>query len=158
MPDIDPSEFRHLLGHFATGVTIITLARPDGVPAGMTASSLASVSLQPPLVSVCIDRDAEIHPLMLEIDRWTVNILADDQETLSRRFAEPSQDRFAGVGYTTTATGLVLLNGALAHLECEPEARHDAGDHTLFIGRVVGGSAHEGRPLLYYRGGYGSPL
>lgn len=157
MPDLDPPEFRHLLGHFASGVTIITLARADGLPAGMTASSLASASLQPPLVSVCIDRDAEIHPLMLEAERWTVNILADDQEALSRRFAESSQDRFDGVGYTT-AGGLVVLDGTLAHLECEPEAHHDVGDHTMFVGRVVGGSAYGGRPLLYYRGGYGTPL
>lgn len=157
MRDIDPPEFRHLLGHFATGVTIITLTAPDGQLAGMTASSLASVSLRPPLVSVCIDRSAEIHPLMLEADRWIVNILSEHQEALSRRFAEPHTDRFDGVGYTTSAGGLVLLDGALAHLECVPEARHDAGDHTLFIGRVTGGAAHQGRPLLYYRGGYGSP-
>ena len=158
MPDIDPSEFRHLVGHFATGVTIITVTRPDGRPAGMTASSLASVSLHPPLVSVCIDRAAELHPRMLEVDRWTVNILAENQEALSRRFAEPNGDRFDGIGYTATPHGLVLLDGALAHIECEPEAHYEAGDHTLFLGRVVGGTAHHGKPLLYYRGGYGAPL
>lgn len=158
MPDIDPPEFRHLLGHFATGVTIITVTRPDGRPAGMTASSLAAVSLQPPLVSVCIDRSAELLPLMHRVERWTVNILADSQEALSRRFAEPNDDRFDGIGYTATPHGLVLLDGTLAHLECEPHAHHEAGDHTLFLGRVVGGAARPGRPLLYYRGGYGSPL
>lgn len=157
MPDIAPPEFRRLLGHFATGVTIITLVRPDGRPAGMTASSLASVSLEPPLVSVCVGSDAEIHPLMAGAERWTVNILADDQEALSRRFAEPDVDRFAGVGYETTARGLVLLTGALAYLECEPYAQHPAGDHTLFLGRVVGGDTNAGSPLLYYRGGYGAP-
>ena len=158
MRDIDPPEFRHLLGHFATGVTIITLTGRDGQLAGMTASSLASVSLQPPLVSVCIDRTAEIHPLMLDADRWMVNVLSEHQEALSRRFAEPSSDRFDGVGYTASPGGLVLIDGALAHLECVPEAHHEAGDHTLFIGRVVGGTAHPGRPLLYYRGGYGPPI
>lgn len=158
MPDIDPPEFRHLLGHFATGVTIITLVHADGRPTGMTASSLASASLQPPLVSVCIDRSAEIHDLMLAAELWTVNILSAEQEALSRRFAEASENRFDGVGYTTTRRGIVVLDGVLAHLECEPEAHHDAGDHTLFLGRVVGGAARDGRPLLYYRGGYGPPL
>lgn len=157
MPDIAPPEFRRLLGHFATGVTIITLVRPDGRPAGMTASSLASVSLEPPLVSVCVGLDAEIHPLLAGADRWTVNVLADDQEALSRRFAEADGNRFDGIGYATTPGGLVLLAGALAHIECEPYAHYPAGDHTLFLGRVVGGATNAGSPLLYYRGGYGPP-
>ncbi len=158
MPDVDPAAFRELLGHFATGVTIVTAVGPDGRPVGMTASSLASVSLDPPLVSLCVDQAADIHPILLEADRWTINILTDRQEALSRRFAEPEHDRFDGVGYATTADGLVLLEGALAHIECERFAQHEAGDHTLFLGRVVGGATHAGKPLLYYRGGYGTPL
>lgn len=158
MPDIAPPEFRRLLGHFATGVTIITTVGADGAPVGMTASSLASVSLHPPLVSVCVDNEADIHPLLLDAPRYAVSILSDEQEALSRRFAEPNGDRFTGVGYTTTPDGLVLLDGALAHIECEAAGHHVAGDHTLFLGRVIGGAAHAGRPLLYYRGGYGAPL
>lgn len=157
MRGVAPPEFRRLLGHFATGVTVVTLRRPDGRPAGMTASSLASVSLEPPLVSVGVGCDAEIHPLIRVAERWTVNILAHDQETLSRRFAETDIERFDGIGHAITPAGHVVLDGVLAHLECEPFASHSAGDHTLFLGRVVGGATRPGRPLLYYRGGYGPP-
>lgn len=154
MPPVDPPEFRQLLGRFATGVTIVTAVRPDGRPIGMTASSLASVSLQPPLVSLCIDREAEIHEVLRSAPRWAINILAADQEALSRRFAAPNDDRFDGIGYDTTSTGLVLLDGTLAHIECVPEAFHPAGDHTIVVGRVTGGRTHPRLPLLYYRGGY----
>jgi flavin reductase (DIM6/NTAB) family NADH-FMN oxidoreductase RutF len=157
LPDVDPAQFRQLLGHFATGVTIVTVTAPDGRPLGMTANSLASVSLQPPLVLVCVDRTTEMHPVLLAAERWAVNILRDDQEALSRRFAAPDDNRFDGVGYTVTPDGAVVLDGTIAHIECEPEAHHDAGDHTIFVGRVVGGATRPGRPLLYYRGGYGAP-
>lgn len=157
LPDVDAPQFRHLLGHFATGVTIVTVTGDDGRPIGMTASSLASVSLHPPLLSVCVAHEAELHDPLAAADRWAVNILSDGQEALSRRFAEPTENRFDGVGYATSPNGLVLLEGALAHIECESEAQHPAGDHTIFIGRVVGGSTYPGRPLLYYRGGYGTP-
>jgi flavin reductase (DIM6/NTAB) family NADH-FMN oxidoreductase RutF len=119
----------------------------------MTASSLASV---PPLVSVCVDHKAELHDAILAAPIFVVNILASDQEVLSRRFADRHEDRFDGVGYHRSPEGLVLLDGALAHLECDRFARYPAGDHTLIIGRVIGGATGEGRPLLYYRGGYGS--
>lgn len=121
----------------------------------MTASSLASVSLVPPLVSVCVDHQAELHDAILAAPIFVVNILESAQEALSRRFADRHDDRFEGVGYHRSPEGLVLLDGALAYLECDHFAGHTAGDHTIVLGRVIGGSTGEGRPLLYYRGGYG---
>jgi flavin reductase (DIM6/NTAB) family NADH-FMN oxidoreductase RutF len=122
----------------------------------MTASSLASVSLHPPLVSVCIDHAAELHDAILESRVFVVNVLESAQEALSRRFADRHEDRFEGVGYHRSPEGLVLLDGALAYIECERYAVYPAGDHSIVLGRVIGGSIGEGRPLLYYRGGYGA--
>jgi flavin reductase (DIM6/NTAB) family NADH-FMN oxidoreductase RutF len=135
-------------------VTIVTVSGPEGRPLGMTASSLASVSLQPPLVSLCIDHQAELHDTIRSAEVFVVNILESAQEALSRRFADPHDDRFDGVGYHRSPEGLILLDGALAYIECERYAIHPGGDHTIVIGRVIGGVTGEGRPLLYYRGGY----
>ena len=153
-PDIDPARFRQLLGRFATGVTILTVRGPGGRPAGMTASSLASVSLQPPLVSVCLDHAAELHDLIVAAPELVVNVLESRQEELARRFADKHEDRFDGVGYHVGPDGQILLDGALAHLECQQFAQYPGGDHTIVVGRVIGGDAHEGHPLTYYRGGY----
>jgi flavin reductase (DIM6/NTAB) family NADH-FMN oxidoreductase RutF len=154
-PEIDPSQFRQLLGRFATGVTILTTATPQGQPLGMTVTSLSSVSLHPPLISVCVDREAEMHPVILQAPEFVVNVLASPQEALARRFSDKHEDRFDGVGYHLSPEGLILLDGALAHLVCERHATYPAGDHTIVLGRVVGGGgADDGRPLLYYRGGY----
>jgi flavin reductase (DIM6/NTAB) family NADH-FMN oxidoreductase RutF len=144
------------MGRFATGVTVLTVSGPGGRPLGMTASSLASVSLTPPLVSVCVDHQAKLHDAIVAAPVFVVNILASDQENLSRRFADRHEDRFDGVGYHRSPEGLVLLDGALAHLECDRFAGYPAGDHTIILGRVIGGTTGDGRPLLYYRGGYGS--
>jgi flavin reductase (DIM6/NTAB) family NADH-FMN oxidoreductase RutF len=152
--DVDPARFRQLLGRFATGVTIITVNGEGDRPQGMTASSLASVSLRPPLVSVCIDHAATMHDAILASRVFVVNILESAQEDLSRRFADQHDDRFDGVGYHRSPEGLVLLDGALAHIECERYAVHPGGDHSILLGRVIGGSIGDGHPLLYYRGGY----
>ena len=152
--EIDPFEFRQLLGHFATGVTILTTTAPEGRPLGMTANSLSSVSLQPPLISVCVDREAEMHPVILQAPEFVVNVLASPQETLARRFSDKHEDRFDGVGYHLSPEGLILLDGALAHIVCERQATYSAGDHTIVLGRVTGGATHDARPLLYYRSGY----
>ena len=154
MTDIDPANFRQLLGRFATGVVVITTRRADGGPVGMTANSLASVSLQPPLVSICVEHEAEMRSALLAAPVFVINILASDQEAVSRRFAGLHDDRFDGIGYRLSPRGLVILEGSLAHLECERHAEFEAGDHTIFVGRVVEGGITEGRPLIYYRGGY----
>ena len=153
-PDVDSALFRQLLGRFATGVTIVTTRAADDTPIGMTASSLASISLIPPLVSVAIDHEATIHAAVVGAPEFAVNILEAKQEALSRRFAGNAAVRFDGVGYRVGERGLVLLDGALAHIECARHAVVEAGDHTIVIGRVIGGSTSDGRPLLYYRGGY----
>ena len=152
---IDPDNFRRLCGRFATGVAIVTTLDADGLPAGMTANSFASVSLDPPLVSVAVDRTATIFPAMLAAKVFAVNILEARQEALSRRFAESLPERFEGVGWRRSADHQVILDGTLAHLCCEKWAEFPAGDHVIFIGRVVGGDvAEHGTPLLHYRGGY----
>lgn len=152
--EIDPAEFRQLLGRFATGVTILTTKATDGQPLGMTANSLASVSLRPPLISVCVDHEAEMHAVILKAPEFVVNVLASPQEALARRFSDKHEDRFDGIGYHLSPEGLILLDGALAHIVCERQATFPAGDHTIVLGRVVGGATSEGHPLLFYRGGY----
>lgn len=154
MPDVDSAQFRELCGRFATGVVIVTAIDTDGSPAGMTANSFASVSLQPPLVSLNVDRAAEMHRVLAGTTRFAINILESTQEALSRRFAEPHLRRFDGIGYRAGPRGLPALDGALAVLDCERVQTVEAGDHTILIARVVGGETREGRPLLYYRGGY----
>ncbi len=142
------------MGRFATGVTILTVRDPSGQAAGMTASSLASVSLQPPLLSVCVDHTADLHERIVAAPEFVVNILESRQEELSRRFADEHHDRFDGIGYHLGPDGQVLLDGALAHIECERFAVYPGGDHTIIVGRVIGGDVGDGHPLLYYRGGY----
>jgi len=156
VPDVDPAVFRQLLGRFATGVTVLTTVGPGGEPAGMTANSLASVSLVPPLLSVCVDRSAELYVPIGAASHFMVNVLAEDQEELSRRFAGHLAAPLAGVGYHLNERGLALLDGAIAHIECARHAVHPTGDHAIVVGRVIGGSTGDGRPLVYYRGGYGS--
>jgi flavin reductase (DIM6/NTAB) family NADH-FMN oxidoreductase RutF len=151
---IDPAQFRQLLGHFATGVTVLTLATSEGRPLGMTANSLSSVSLDPPLISVCVERTAELHDVIVRAPEFVVNVLASPQEALARRFSDKYEDRFDGIGYHRSPEGLILLDGALAHVVCERVGEYPGGDHTIILGRVVGGTTREGRPLLYYRGGY----
>jgi flavin reductase (DIM6/NTAB) family NADH-FMN oxidoreductase RutF len=152
---IDPDSFRSVLGRFASGITVITAVDVDGRDVGMTVSAFCSVSLDPPLVQACIDRAASMFEALQHAERFGVSILASDQEALSRRFAaEDSTHRFDGIGYARGENGVVLLEDALAHLECRVYARHDAGDHMLFLGEVERVSARDARPLLYYRGGY----
>lgn len=151
---VDPALFRELLGRFATGVTILTTNTRDGQPIGMTASSVASVSLEPPLVLVSVDRQNVMHGAMDGAAHFALNILAADQEALSRRFAEIEQHRFDGVGYHASREGLPLIDGVLAYIECTKQQAVPAGDHTVFFGLVTHGSVTDHRPLLYYRGGY----
>ncbi len=151
--DVDPAEFRQLCGHFATGVVIITATGLTGDPAGMTANSFASVSLVPPLISINVDHAADMHAVLGRARQFAINILGSSQEALSRRFAGNTSGRFDGIGYRIE-DGYVLLDGALATVTCEAHASFEAGDHNVYVGRVVGGSVAPGRPLLYYRGGY----
>jgi 3-hydroxy-9,10-secoandrosta-1,3,5(10)-triene-9,17-dione monooxygenase reductase component len=154
MPGVDAAQFRQLMGRFATGVSVLTTRRPDGRLVGMTASSIASVSLTPPLLLVCVDHKNDMHDAMAAATHFAVNILAADQEALARRFAAIDPNRFDGVGYRASRLGIPLLDGALAHLECSKQNAVPGGDHTVFFGLVSNGAVTNARPLLYYRGGY----
>ena len=151
---LDPDSFRAVLGRFASGVTVVTSRGSDGRDAGMTVSAFCSVSLEPPLVLVCIAREASLHPLLREGLPLAVNILAAGQEALSRRFSGPDPNRFEGIGFVRGQHGVALLDDVLAHLECRVRALHEAGDHTIVVGHVESAVVHPDRPLLYYRGGY----
>jgi flavin reductase (DIM6/NTAB) family NADH-FMN oxidoreductase RutF len=132
-----------------------TLRHEDERQLGRTVSAFCSVSLDPPLVQVCVDREASLLAAWLGSTRYGVSILAAEQEALSRRFATAeSTRRFDGIGYRRGESGVVLLDDALAHLECRIVASHESGDHTMFVGEVESATARSTRPLLYYRGGY----
>ena len=150
---LDQDAFRAVLGRFASGVTIVTVLGANGRDYGMTVSAFSSVSLEPPLVMVCIGEEASLKPMIAQATHYGVSILASDQEPLSRRFAAHGE-RFDGVGFTRGENGMALIDGALAFMECRIVARHPAGDHTIVIGEVEAASVEDARPLLYYRGGY----
>lgn len=143
-----------MLGRFASGITILTARDARGLDHGMTVSAFCSVSLAPPLVLACIDRSTEMFDVLPTVTHFGISILEESQEALSRRFAELSAGRFDGIGYARAESGVVLLDDALAHLECRKVQRHEAGDHAIYVGEVEWASCRQDRPLLYYRGGY----
>lgn len=151
---IDPDEFRAVLGRFASGVTVLTARDTKGRDHGMTVSAFCSASLVPPLVLACIDRSADMHDILRSATHFGVSILTDEQEALSRRFAELEAGRFDGIGYSRAESGVVLLDDALGHMDCRCVDRYDAGDHAICVGEVEWARSHQGKPLLYYRGGY----
>lgn len=159
MPDptsalIAPELFRAVLGRFASGVTVVTTVDDEGRPHGMTVSAFSSLSLQPPLVLVCIGRDATLAPLLATRERMAVNILAASQQALSQRFASKVPDRFDGVAHRLVDPGVPVLEGALGWLGCRIVARHPAGDHVIYVGEVSAAGVGEGEPLAYFRGAY----
>ena len=155
MTPVDAAAFRHALARFPSGVTVVTVRDDAGADYGMTVSAFASLSLEPPLVLVCIGDDATIAGAVAEAGHFAVSVLSGDQEALARRFADTGADRFAGTEISRGATGIALLNGAVSHLECAIVARHRGGDHTIVVGEVLAASAVEdGRPLIYQRGEY----
>jgi flavin reductase (DIM6/NTAB) family NADH-FMN oxidoreductase RutF len=149
-----PDDFRRVLGHFATGVTVITTCDTDGRPAGLTASAFTSVSLEPPLVLVCVDHKSQSFPALVDSGRFAVNILKRGQEAISRRFASTRLDKFDEVAFRVSELGLPLIEGSLAQLECTTVSTYAEGDHTIFVGRVERAEIGTGEPLLYYRGQY----
>ncbi|HVF91177.1 MAG TPA: flavin reductase family protein [Blastocatellia bacterium] len=151
---VGKEEFRRALGHFASGVTVVTSKGQGERPQGITVSAFTSVSLDPPLILVCIDKRASIHDHLVEGSYFAVSLLAEDQELISRRFASKEEDRFDGVGFTEGVTGSPLLTGSLAGIECRVVHAFPGGDHTIFVGEVEATAVTEGKPLLYFRGGY----
>ena len=152
---IEQTEFRRALGHFASGVTVIT-TQHEGQLHGTTVSSFCSLSLNPPLVLVSIDLNSNIHDLILASEIFGVNILAEHAETLSQHFARRTADKFSNIHYTLGKFGIPLLEDALVRLECRLTARYPGGDHSIFIGEVVSTSTRShSLPLLYFRSKYG---
>ncbi len=147
------------MGHFVTGVSVVTALDGDR-PAGITVNALSSVSLEPPLVMIALDRRRFITPIVRAAGRYAVNILGEEQQALSDCFANaavtPGRDDFCGAAWTPGPTGLPLLDGAIATLECTVVETFSAGDHDLFIGRVdsLHNEQHHPQPLLYYRRRY----
>jgi flavin reductase (DIM6/NTAB) family NADH-FMN oxidoreductase RutF len=153
---IERNELRRVMGHFATGVTIITTHSPEGEIHGLTANAFTSVSLDPPLLLISVDKKAESWPYFEASKVFTVNILADDQEGLSRKFAVSGggSKKFEGVAYHLGANGAPIIEGTLAYIECSLYAAYDGGDHTIYLGEIQQAEVTEGKPLLFFRGGY----
>lgn len=154
-PTGDIAHFRAVLGHFPTGIAVIT-GILDGVPAGLTCQSFVSLSLDPLLVAFCPAKTSTSWARIDQSGAFCANVLAEGQEDISRVFATSGGDKFRGLGWRASDTGSPILNDVLAWVDCRIEARHDAGDHHIIVGRVVdlAATAH-GRPLVAYRGGYG---
>lgn len=133
---------------------MVTAVDRRGRDVGMTVSALASVSLEPPLILICIDHEASIYNTLSKATHFIANILSEGQEALARRFAERDTNRFDGIGYERGQNGAAVLLETLGYLECEVVARHEAGDHDVIVGEVEVAISNEGKPLLYYRGGY----
>ena len=151
---MDSDTYRRLLGCFASGVAIIT-ARDDDRDVGMTVSAFCSASLSPPLVLVCVNRQASMHTLLLGHPKLGISIIGCEHEAHSRRFADKHETRrFEGVPFTRGVSSVMLLDHATAQLECQLVAHHEAGDHTIFIAEVERGVAGQSGPLLHYGGRY----
>jgi flavin reductase (DIM6/NTAB) family NADH-FMN oxidoreductase RutF len=150
----DIRDFRAALGQFATGVTVITTRAPDGRKVGMTANSFTSVSMEPPLVLWCPSKRAPSLADFEESTHFAINVLASDQHVLSRQFATPSEDKFAGADVVEGIAGVPLLKGAVATFQCRTVARHDAGDHVIYIGEVEAYEGAGGAPLVFHSGKY----
>jgi flavin reductase (DIM6/NTAB) family NADH-FMN oxidoreductase RutF/DNA-binding GntR family transcriptional regulator len=153
--ELDPQHFRHVVGHLASGVTVVTTRGDDDVAHGMTASSVTSLSLDPPMMLACLNRATPTTAAVSESGRFAVNVLGQGHAHLAQQFAMPSDDKFRGVEVVDGQFGAPLLAGALAHLECEVVEEITGGTHSIFLGRVLLATAGQGQPLTYFRGGFG---
>jgi 3-hydroxy-9,10-secoandrosta-1,3,5(10)-triene-9,17-dione monooxygenase reductase component len=152
---VEPKQFREAMSLFATGVTVITTNPPSG-PAGMTASAVCSLSVEPVQLLVCISQHLPTHHALMECGRFAVNVLGEGQGALARRFATPSIDKFAGVE-CDEYDGIQVLRPAIAHFVCDLKERFPGGDHSIFIGQVTRLGLRPGsRPLLYFASEFGS--
>lgn len=150
---IDPKEQRRIMGKFATGVTVVTL-RSGETLWGMTANAVTSLSLDPPLVIVAVDRKGQTHGYMKTAGGFAINILAAHQEELSRRFAAAGPKDFSDLTWTAAQTGAPILADTLGYVECRTVEILPGGDHDIFVGEILAGEARDGSPLLYFAGRY----
>ncbi|WP_250452535.1 flavin reductase family protein [Caballeronia sp. ATUFL_M2_KS44] len=151
--EADGVAFRHALGHFATGITVMSTRDAEGKPYGATVSSFSSLSLEPPLIQWSLTTRSFSYPIFSQASHFAVNILAADQEEVSRTFCKPL-DRFALVESYEGIEGLPLVSGCLGWIQCSLERQVEAGDHTIFIGRVISAHVSNKSPLLHWRGTY----
>jgi flavin reductase (DIM6/NTAB) family NADH-FMN oxidoreductase RutF len=151
---LDAARFRHTMSQLATGVTVVTARAPRGRAVGITASSVTSVSLDPPMLLVCVGRDAEIHDLLLGAERFGVSVLAADQIALAKRFADRARQELEERDVVASPSGVPLIPGSLARIECLRQAQLAGGDHTIVTGTLEWSEIGEGRPLCYFRGAY----
>jgi flavin reductase (DIM6/NTAB) family NADH-FMN oxidoreductase RutF len=152
---VSADEFRRACGRFATGVTVATVLDREGTPHGLTVSSFTSVSLNPPLILICLGHDVTVIDAFRAATHFGVNVLPAARRDLSERFARKGFDRFDGLAWERGATGVPLLPGVLASIECATHERFSSGDHDIFVGRMVRTKVTEGDPLLYFAGRYG---
>jgi flavin reductase (DIM6/NTAB) family NADH-FMN oxidoreductase RutF len=154
--EVEPARYRSVMGHLATGVTVVTAAGPSG-PVGMTANAVCSLSLDPLLLLVCFDNESRTLPVVRDRRRFGVNVLKSGQEDLARLFASkaPEDAKFAGVAHSVH-DGIPVLDGALAWVGCRLERLVPGGDHTIGIGAVEAAESGSGSPLLFFRGAYHS--
>jgi flavin reductase (DIM6/NTAB) family NADH-FMN oxidoreductase RutF/DNA-binding GntR family transcriptional regulator len=152
--EVDATVFRHVVGHLASGVTVITTTDSYG-DHGMTASSVTSLSLEPPMMLICLNRAAPTSAAVSRAGAYAVNVLGLGHESLAQQFAAPSKDKFRGVSLSRGRLGLPILDDALAHIECRVVEEVTGGTHTIFLGQVARATAREGQPLTYFRGGFG---
>lgn len=153
-PDADGHAFRRALGMFATGITVVTALSEDGTPVGLTVNSFNSVSLHPPLVVWSLSNHVGIRRVMERCSHYAVNVLAYDQEAVSRRFAGKVGERFTGLAWHKGTSGAPLLPGCCAHFEVRNVNQHEGGDHLVFIGEVERFERFDREPLVYFRGRY----
>lgn len=151
---IDPKALRNAFGAFATGVTVVTTRQPDGTPRGFTANSFTSVSLDPPLLLVCLAKTAHSAEVFANAPHFAVNILAEDQKAISGLFASRTPEKFAQCAWTPGPSDVPLIDGSLAQFTCANHQLVDAGDHLILIGRIEDFATTEGQPLGYFRGNY----
>ena len=151
---IDGRDLRNAMGLFATGVTIITTKYASGKPFGLTANAFSSLSLDPPMLLICVDKGVDCYACFDESKVFAVNFLSLAQEELSTRFATKGIEKFEGLSYSVGELGVALLDGALAHFECTVAHAHEGGDHTIYLGEVQRLVTMEGDPLLFYQGKY----
>ncbi len=151
---INTDEFRRALGRFASGVTVVTTKDSDGRLHGITVSAFCSVSLEPPLILVCIEKNTGSHYALEQSDSFVVNILREDQQYISDRFASYLSDKFAEVKYHLGIDDLPVLEDVLANLECRLVNSHANGDHTIYVGEIENVTVNDGKPLVYWQGNY----
>jgi len=154
MAPVTSEEFRRACGRFTTGVTIATVLDAEGIPHGLTVSSFTSVSLEPPLVLICLGHQVTVIETFRNAKHFGINVLAATQQDLSDHFARKGHDRFGGLKWDRGESGVPLIPGAVAAIECAVHQRFTAGDHDIFVGEMLRGRVADGDPLVYYSSRY----